>query len=294
MALNTPSGLGDRAAQSSTLERADPAWRDSVTDLLAETSERVIEEFDRTGGELGACFLAAELRAQTAARRRRAALLRLGDHRRGCARTPRRGRRVAADGRGSAGRARLAGTIFKIIRRTSGEKLVYVRLFAGALAVRQRVVLRRNTPFGELEQIEERITGIERFAAGATAAADSVGAGDIAALHGLRAARIGDRIGCDAGAARAGRGFPPPALESVVRPLEPGQITHLRAALEQLAEQDPLISLRQRNEEGEISDPAVWRGAERSHAGDAGAGVRPRRDVRPEPDDLHRAAGWRR
>ena len=38
-----------------------------------------------------------------------------------------------------------------------------------------------------------------------------------------------------------------------MRPVEPGQITRLRAALEQLAEQDPLISLRQRNEEGEIS-----------------------------------------
>ena len=47
--------------------------------------------------------------------------------------------------------------------------------------------------------------------------------------------------------------FPPPALESVVQPVDPGQMTHLRTALEQLAEQDPLISLRQRNEEGEIS-----------------------------------------
>ena len=38
-----------------------------------------------------------------------------------------------------------------------------------------------------------------------------------------------------------------------MRPVDPGQVTPLRAALEQLAEQDPLISLRQRNEEGEIS-----------------------------------------
>jgi ribosomal protection tetracycline resistance protein len=47
--------------------------------------------------------------------------------------------------------------------------------------------------------------------------------------------------------------FPAPVLESVVRPVEPGQDLPLRAALEQLAEQDPLISLRQRNDEGEIS-----------------------------------------
>jgi ribosomal protection tetracycline resistance protein len=49
------------------------------------------------------------------------------------------------------------------------------------------------------------------------------------------------------------RAFPAPTLESVVRPAEPEQRTRLRSALEQLAEQDPLISLRQRNEEGEIS-----------------------------------------
>ncbi|HEU5423396.1 MAG TPA: hypothetical protein VFU72_07655, partial [Nitrolancea sp.] len=47
--------------------------------------------------------------------------------------------------------------------------------------------------------------------------------------------------------------FPAPAFESVVRPVEPGRLTLLRAALEELAEQDPLISLRQRNAEGEIA-----------------------------------------
>src|SRR5439155_9559272 len=72
--------------------------------------------------------------------------------------------------------------------------------------------------------------------------------------HGLRSARIGDRIGADdSGARGVAQAFPTPALESVVRPVEPGQITRLREALEQLAEQDPLITLRQRNEEGEIS-----------------------------------------
>jgi ribosomal protection tetracycline resistance protein len=47
--------------------------------------------------------------------------------------------------------------------------------------------------------------------------------------------------------------FPAPRLESVVSPVEPGEMTRLREALEQLAEQDPLISLRQRNDEGELS-----------------------------------------
>ena len=38
-----------------------------------------------------------------------------------------------------------------------------------------------------------------------------------------------------------------------MRPADPARITRLREALEQLAEQDPLISLRQRDEGGEIS-----------------------------------------
>ena len=146
------------------------------------------------------------------------------------------------------------GTVFKIARRPSGEKIVYARLFAGSLAVRQRVAMRRRDAFGEMEQIEERITGIDRFASGTAAPADAASAGEIVGLHGLRSARIGDRIGADdANAREIAPAFPAPALESVVRPVDPGQITRLRAALEQLAEQDPLISLRQRNDEGEIS-----------------------------------------
>jgi ribosomal protection tetracycline resistance protein len=253
VAMNTATGIGDRAAEVVTWDRESPAWRDPVIDLLAETNERVIEEFDRTGGDLSAAFLAAELRAQVAARAIVPVFF-------GSAITgvgvpellagieewlP-----VAEEARD----APAVGTIFKIARRASGEKLVYLRLFAGSLAVRQRVILHRHDAFGAMEEIEERITGIDRFASGTTAPVEAASAGEIAVLHGMRAARIGDRIGADeAGAGEMVPGFPAPALESVVRPVEPGQITRLRAALDQLAEQDPLISLRQRNEEGEIS-----------------------------------------
>ena len=66
--MNAATGTGDRAATVVAWDRADPTWRDPVVDLLAETNERVIEEFDRTGGDLSACFLSEELRAQIAAR----------------------------------------------------------------------------------------------------------------------------------------------------------------------------------------------------------------------------------
>ncbi|HEY8291523.1 MAG TPA: translation factor GTPase family protein [Thermomicrobiales bacterium] len=253
VAMNAATGTGDRAAAVVTRDRQSPAWRDPVVDLLAETNERVIEEFDRTGGDLSASFLTAELRAQVAAYTIvpvffGSAITGVG--------VPEllAGIEEWLPAAKEAKDAPAAGTVFKITRRASGEKLVYVRLFAGSVAVRQRVALRRYDAFGELEQIEERITGIDRFAAGTAAPAEEASAGEIAALHGLRAARIGDHIGADeTGASEIARAFPAPALESVVRPVESGQITRLRAALDQLAEQDPLISLRQRNGEGEIS-----------------------------------------
>ncbi len=224
-----------------------------MIDLLAETSENVIEEFDRTGGHLDSSFLRAELREQVGA----------------CNIVP-----VffgsAITGAGvpellagieewfpEAGRENdvpVSGEVFKIVRRASGEKIVYVRLFAGSLAVRERVALRRRDVFSEIQQVDERITGIDCFAAGTDSPTESVSAGEIVALHGLRSARIGDRIGVDeSDVGEITSMFPEPSLESVVRPVDLNDVTQLRAALEELAEQDPLISLRQRNEEGEIS-----------------------------------------
>jgi len=254
VAMNSASGFGDRAAAEVTrCDRTSPAWRDPVVDLLAETNECVIEEYERTGGELSASFLEKELRAQIAM----------------CDIVPVFfGSAITGVGvsellagieewlpsAAEAPEAPVSGTLFKIARRVSGEKLVYVRLFAGSLAVRQRVMLQRRHAFGEMEPLEERITGIDRFAAGGTAPVEAASAGEIAVLHGLRAARIDDLIGDGGiGDAETTPAFPAPSLESAVWPVDPGQITRLRAALEQLAEQDPLISLRQRNDAGEIS-----------------------------------------
>ena len=250
-AMNAASGPGERTATVAPCDRADPAWRDPVIDLLAETDERVIEAFERDDGELCGSFIEETLRAQVAA---------------GAVVPAYFGSAITGAGvpellagvaewlpvAAAADEAPLEGTVFKIARRASGEKVVYARLFAGTLAVRQHVTLRRRDPFGEMDESEERLTAIDRFVPGT--ATETAGAGEIVALHGLKAARIGDRIGADEADGRdAAQAFPAPALESVVRSLDKGQITRLRAALEELAEQDPLISLRQRNDEGEIS-----------------------------------------
>ncbi|MFL6182180.1 MAG: GTP-binding protein, partial [Actinomycetes bacterium] len=46
VAMNAVTGLGARTAKVATCDRADPRWREPVIDLLAETNEDVIEEFD--------------------------------------------------------------------------------------------------------------------------------------------------------------------------------------------------------------------------------------------------------
>ena len=140
---------------------------------------------------------------------------------------------------------RLSGTVFKIERGRAGEKIAYVRLFAGALRVRDRVELR-----GRLE----KVTGIRVFTPGGLMARNCVVAGEIAQVLGLVGVRIGDAVGvAPAGPAGGARQFAPPTLETVVAPEDSAKIGLLHAALTQLAEQDPLIGLRQDDLRGELS-----------------------------------------
>jgi ribosomal protection tetracycline resistance protein len=135
-----------------------------------------------------------------------------------------------------------SGSIFKIERGRSAEKIAYVRMFSGTVRVRDRL------RFGSGH--DGKVTAVAVFERGPAAARQAVGAGQIGKLWGLAEARIGDRIGeADGGAALQ---FPPPTLESAVVPCDPRDRNRLRVALGQLAEQDPLINLRQDDERQEI------------------------------------------
>jgi ribosomal protection tetracycline resistance protein len=125
--------------------------------------------------------------------------------------------------------APLSGTVFKVDRGPAGEKIAYVRLFAGTLRVRDRLG-------------DDRVTGLDVFAGGAAEPRGEVTAGHIAAVRGLAAARIGDPVGAPADTHRAQ--FAPPSLQTVVVPRHRRDAGALHAALTQLAEQDPLIGLR--------------------------------------------------
>jgi ribosomal protection tetracycline resistance protein len=138
----------------------------------------------------------------------------------------------------------VSGSVFKIERGTGGEKIAYVRMFGGTLHARDRV------SFGA--DLEGKVTAVAVFEHGTAAHRSSVRAGEIGKLWGLAGLRIGDRIG-QQGAGVARRQFPPPTLESVVVASDPGDRGRLRVALGQIAEQDPLINLRQDDSRQEIS-----------------------------------------
>jgi ribosomal protection tetracycline resistance protein len=106
---------------------------------------------------------------------------------------------------------------------------------SGVITVRDRLRFGRDG--------EDKVTGIRVFERGSSVQRSSVSAGEIGQLWGLAGIRIGDAIGA---AQPTGRHqFAPPTLETVVVPREADGKAALHGALAELAEQDPLINLRQ-------------------------------------------------
>lgn len=129
-----------------------------------------------------------------------------------------------------------SGTVFKVERGPAGEKIAYVRMFAGTIRLRDQVPFRDR---------EGKVTAVRVFDRGVAVRASSVEAGQIGQLWGLGDVRIGDELGLPRTEPAERRHFAPPTLETVVVPARPADKGALHVALSQLAEQDPLIDLRQ-------------------------------------------------
>jgi ribosomal protection tetracycline resistance protein len=138
----------------------------------------------------------------------------------------------------------VSGSVFKIERGPAGEKIAYVRMFSGTVRTRERL------QFGE--DGERKVTAISVFGDDKTVGRASVSAGEIGKLWGLGEIQIGDAIGRPRTAAPQHH-FAPPTLETVVVPRDAGDRGALRIALAQLAEQDPLINVRQDDSRQELS-----------------------------------------
>jgi ribosomal protection tetracycline resistance protein len=155
----------------------------------------------------------------------------------------------------------VSGRVFKIERDAGGEKVAYVRMFSGTVRTRDRLSFGRDQD-GRVTAIEvsgrvspSRVSSSRVSPARVSPArvsAVSVCAGEIAKLRGLAGIQVGDRIGQPETGGTEHR-FSPPTLESVVVPRRSADRARLRVALGQLAEQDPLINVRQDDTRGEMS-----------------------------------------
>jgi ribosomal protection tetracycline resistance protein len=136
------------------------------------------------------------------------------------------------------GDGRLSARVFKIERDAEGHRIAYTRVFSGTVNVRDRFDA-------------GKVTAIRVFTDGDTVQRDAVHAGEIARLWGLGEIEIGDWLGEPRRDVE--HHFAPPTFESVVEPVDPAHGQRLRVALGQLAEQDPLIDVRQDDTRREIS-----------------------------------------
>src|SRR5690242_8796240 len=146
---------------------------------------------------------------------------------------------------GSADRP-VSARVFKIERGSAGERTAYARMFSGTITVRDRVRFgqSQNQDQNQSRAHEGKVTAISVFADGTVERRDTVRAGQIARLSGLTEIQIGDAIGTEPDGAGQ-HYFAPPTLETAILARDPRDKTRLHAALTQLAEQDPLINVRQ-------------------------------------------------
>jgi ribosomal protection tetracycline resistance protein len=137
--------------------------------------------------------------------------------------------------------APLSATLFKIDRGPAGERIGFARVYAGQLRLRDRL---------EIGETERRVTRIEVFDDGHSRQVEALPAGRIGKIWGLGEIRIGDALGQAPPLVQ--HHFAAPTLETVVRAARPSEGSRLFAALSQMAEQDPLIGLRQDDVRGEL------------------------------------------
>ncbi len=130
----------------------------------------------------------------------------------------------------------LSGVVFKLDRDPAMGRVAYVRLFGGRL--RPRDVVRNAT-----QNNDAKVTQIRKMYARAHEDVASLTAGDIAALCGLGAVRVGDVLGDPAGVPQSPH-LAMPILSVRVHPTRAGDLPRLLDALRELTDEDPLLDLQ--------------------------------------------------
>jgi ribosomal protection tetracycline resistance protein len=150
------------------------------------------------------------------------------------------------ESRPSPGPAR--GVVFAIERLASGEKIAYLRLNAGELRERDEIKFTQSDHNGRVRELTGKVTGLN-IVGETLPGARPVGvhqrtrvltAGNIGKVRGMTGVRVGAQVGLPETAV-VRKHFPPPTLQSVVRPKRHGREQELHEALVLLSDEDPLI-----------------------------------------------------
>ncbi|MFI0713383.1 GTP-binding protein [Streptomyces inhibens] len=254
VAMGAVSGLGTRSPRFTPYGATDTAFTDRPAELLAEHDEALLAAYVEDAPALSYRRLRGELAAQTGRALVHPVFFGSAITGAGLAALSAGITELLPAAEGDA-EGPAAGTVFKVERGPAGEKIAYVRMFSGAVRTRELLPFRRP---GAARHDAGKVTAISVFDQGSAPRRPSVAAGQLGKLWGLGEIRIGDTVGAgetvpETQRAPARQHFAPPTLETVVSPARPADKRALHLALNRLAEQDPLIGLRQDDIRGEIS-----------------------------------------
>lgn len=237
--LSDVEHTGSREATSTARDLTQPAWHEAAIDVLGQVDPILLDRWVENDGHLddvtvqraiGQQFQAGTLHPVVCG----AAAMGIGVHQLLdvlAATAPRNAAREDQP---------MAMEVFKVQRAPNGDRSVIGRLWQGSLCVRESVEITR--PHSDDEPIPARITGLHAYRDGQVHRDPIVHAGDIAQVHGLADAKIGDWLGTPL--RNRIPSFEPPVFEYQVMPISPDQQFELRQALTIIADEDPLIDMR--------------------------------------------------
>ena len=140
----------------------------------------------------------------------------------------------------------LSALVFKIVFDPHMGKLAYARIYSGRLNA-------RGPAYNVTRKSKERIERVLKMHANKREEVDSVGAGDIAGIIGLRNVGTGDTIcGVSHPVLLESIVFPEPVIFMAVEPKTTADQEKMMVALSRLTDEDPTFKIRNDQESGQI------------------------------------------
>jgi elongation factor G len=134
---------------------------------------------------------------------------------------------------------------FKVMSDPYVGRLTYLRVYSGQVKAGDRVL---NTTTGKME----RIGRILQMHANSREERQDIGAGEIAAIVGLKATSTGDTLAIDTAPIRLeSMDFPEPVIAVAIEPKTKGDQDKLGAGLQRLSDEDPTFRVRTDDETGQ-------------------------------------------